>query len=141
MALTEKRKKYLSEYRKNNHEKILQYQRTYMREYFKRPEVRAKQAECMRKQHKNLKEKVYEALGGYKCTKCGYDKDVRALQIDHINGDGAKERKLYRSGSIPYYKHILETDKKNYQILCANCNAIKAYDEKERHPAGGSTGG
>ncbi len=73
-------------------------------------------------------------LLGDKCYKCGYD-DARALQVDHVNGDGAKERKEKTRARTSYlfYKDIalgLETMKK-YQLLCCNCNWIKRYENNE----------
>ena len=73
--------------------------------------------------------KMLAFLGG-KCVKCKF-KDVRALQIDHVNGGGTKESKLF-----PYigsrYKRIRQNPA-NYQLLCANCNAIKVFENEERN--------
>jgi hypothetical protein len=68
-------------------------------------------------------------LGG-KCSRCGFS-DIRALQIDHVNGGGQKEIK--KIGSYKMYQNIIENEdvRKNYQILCANCNWIKRYENKE----------
>lgn len=72
--------------------------------------------------------KIINLLGG-KCVGCGYKKDVRALQIDHINSDGKIDR-IYTGGS--YYHNIMNKLKSGrYQILCANCNAIKRIEERE----------
>jgi hypothetical protein len=57
---------------------------------------------------------------------------MRALQIDHVNGGGTKERKIY-NGQNRYaiiLKRLLENSKE-YQILCANCNWIKRYNNNE----------
>jgi hypothetical protein len=59
--------------------------------------------------------------------------DIRALQIDHVNGNGNKERKQF-NGTLPYYKYILEKIKlgsKDYQLMCSNCNNIKRFEENE----------
>jgi len=68
------------------------------------------------------------------CVSCGYNKDVRALQIDHINGGGSKERKNI-GNSAHYYLKVIESLNNNtsneYQILCANCNWIKRFENKE----------
>ena len=74
---------------------------------------------------------ILEALGG-KCSKCGFQ-DKRALQIDHINGDGARERKIgeYKGG---FEKHVLQSFLRGdnvYQLLCANCNWIKRFEKNE----------
>ena len=64
-----------------------------------------------------------------KCIKCS-NTDIRVLQIDHINGGGNKERKSFKNQLIPYYRHILKNIN-NYQLLCANCNWIKRYENEE----------
>ncbi len=75
---------------------------------------------------KRLRLKAIEALGG-KC-KCGFS-DWRALQIDHINGGGNKERK--NIGWAKLYNKIIAGTIKGYQLLCANCNFIKRHENKE----------
>ena len=67
---------------------------------------------------------------GRSCAICGFS-DVRALQIDHINGGGRRHRLLLGSGNDPrFYKDVLE-NKYKFQILCANCNQIKRVENKE----------
>jgi hypothetical protein len=67
------------------------------------------------------------ALFGSRCNRCGFD-DHRALQIDHINGGGAQERK----GISPSVFHrMVEANPERYQVLCANCNVIKRAEQKE----------
>lgn len=72
-----------------------------------------------------------KALGN-KCKRCGFI-DVRALQIDHVDGGGTKV--LRRVNSYTYYRKIAlmneEDRNKKYQCLCANCNWIKRYTNKE----------
>jgi hypothetical protein len=63
------------------------------------------------------------------CIQCGFD-DIRAIQIDHINGGGLKDFKNSTS-STEYYKNMLIHPEK-YQLLCANCNWIKRYTNNER---------
>ena len=71
---------------------------------------------------------IINILGG-KCVMCGYNADVRALQIDHINGDGKIDR-VYTGGS--YYHNIVKNlSSGRYQVLCANCNKIKASENQE----------
>jgi len=76
------------------------------------------------------REQLFDLLGR-KCVRCGFDKDIRALQFDHINGGGGKERQKYGGGFCRYYakRPILAITK--LQILCANCNWIKRYEKKE----------
>lgn len=71
------------------------------------------------------------AAFGSKCARCGYA-DVRALQIDHIAGDGYQEK----SGTGQYYRRLLrdfEQTLRRYQLLCANCNWIKREEDDVRH--------
>lgn len=66
-------------------------------------------------------------LGGC-CKSCGY-KDIRALHIDHVNGDGKAERGIRKT----IYNRIVadKTDISRYQLLCANCNWIKRLEQNE----------
>jgi len=68
---------------------------------------------------------VLDKLGN-KCVQCGFT-DLRALQIDHVNGGGKKERREINNTTIFYRKVSESTDKGEglYQLLCANCNVIK----------------
>lgn len=80
---------------------------------------------------KNLRKSVLEALGG-KCLKCGFD-DIRALQIDHVNGGGSKERKS-REYKGSFHSNVLKSflaKEDKYQLLCANCNWIKRFENNE----------
>lgn len=67
---------------------------------------------------------------GGKCARCGFT-DSRALQLDHINGGGTKEHK--RSSSYSVHKRALE-GANDLQLLCANCNWIKRYENEEVAP-------
>ena len=73
---------------------------------------------------------IFKRLGNV--CRCGIS-DVRCLQIDHINGGGVKETKEKGWG---YYKYLLKLPedilKIKYQILCANCNWIKRWDNGEQ---------
>jgi hypothetical protein len=79
---------------------------------------------------------MIEAYGG-KCICCG-ETIPEFLTIDHINNDGAKQRKEIRpnkvrngggGSGVEFYrwlrKHGYPQD--NYQLLCFNCNCAKGY--------------
>ena len=77
---------------------------------------------------RNKRLELLELIGNSKCIKCGF-KDWRALQIDHIKGGGNKDR---RDGKdFNRYLTLIKSNLKAYQVLCANCNWIKRYEEKE----------
>lgn len=73
--------------------------------------------------------KLIKLLGG-KCVRCGFT-DIRALQLDHINGGGTKLTKGKYSTIISNYLKNIEECKKEIQILCANCNWIKRHENEE----------
>ena len=82
------------------------------------------------KHYFQVRRKAALAILGDKCIKCGFD-DPRALQIDHIHGNGAKDRK---SITKVYWNAVIESvikEEDKYQLLCANCNWIKRYENKE----------
>jgi len=60
-------------------------------------------------------------------VRCGFD-DVRALQIDHVNGGGVAETK--GMSRRVFYERI-RTHRIEYQVLCANCNWIKRAERGE----------
>ena len=81
---------------------------------------------------RRFKKSAHEILGGI-CVRCGFS-DSRALQIDHINGNGSKLRKK-TSSSYELYKDVIKSvsnGENKYQLLCANCNWIKRFENKEQ---------
>ena len=65
---------------------------------------------------------------GNQCKRCGESNPV-VLQIDHINGGGRNE--LKRIGTRGVYRKVINGETGGYQILCANCNVIKKYENNE----------
>ena len=101
----------------------------YSREY--RKKHREKLYEQKAAYEARVREKLYSMLGD-KCARCGFS-DKRALQIDHINGDGYKDKLRNRSSSS-FHRRIcksIEIGENRYQILCANCNWIKREENRE----------
>jgi Zn ribbon nucleic-acid-binding protein len=84
--------------------------------------------ENIRASYQTTRLKALNRLGG-KCVRCGFS-DERALQIDHVNGGGNKERQSYK-GAAFFYHVINLTSLEEYQVLCANCNFIKRREEQE----------
>lgn len=77
--------------------------------------------------HLKNKKIVIEMYGG-KCNLCKID-NIKLLTIDHINNDGAEQRKLLKcgKGSIFYRWLIKNNFPQNIglQVLCYNCNCSK----------------
>lgn len=83
------------------------------------------------------KRAAFLALGG-KCAQCG-ETDWCVLQIDHINGDGAQERREFGS-STSYTQYWWDSESATdgflenihkYQLLCANCHVRKTKENGE----------
>ena len=65
------------------------------------------------------------------CAVIGGMKDIRALSIDHIGGGGYKHTKIVGRGSS-FYKWLKRNNyPEGFQVLCFNCNHIKAYENHE----------
>lgn len=80
-----------------------------------------------------LKREVFEKLSNPpKCAHCP-SADVRVLTVDHINDNGAQERS--KLGHDDIFRKIrdmpLEEARKEYQLLCRNCNWIKYLESKK----------
>jgi hypothetical protein len=96
------------------------------------PEGRATNREHLRKQRAKIRHAALAVLGD-KCVRCGFT-DKRALQIDHIRGGGNKERREGGKTQIQLYRWIVAnvpSAKAKFQILCANHNWIKRFENKE----------
>lgn len=83
-----------------------------------------------------LRDKIFNLLGNQCSDPYSQHKepfiDGRCLFIDHVNGNGCKDR---REGSMDKrLRRILKEIKagsKDYQLLCANCNWIKRIENCE----------
>lgn len=106
------------------------YQKQYWKNYTRRttPEFKEQVKRISIKQNREIRLSMFEILGGAYCKRCGFS-DIRALQVDHINGCGTKNRKI----GFYLLKEIKDSPHK-FQILCANCNWIKRTENGElRH--------
>lgn len=156
---TEKKKEYDKKYYINNKEKYRELMHTYYnlnkdkikkysKEYYEKVKkermpiwkIKSKKRYLKnrdsslskaREHHKKQRIEFLIKIGECKCRICGFS-DWRALQIDHVNGDGFIERKKY-GGAITRKQQtkLIEENPQNYQILCCNCNWIKKYENKE----------
>jgi hypothetical protein len=72
---------------------------------------------------------LFEIYGDH-CAHCGFE-DERALSLDHVKDNGSEERT--RLGRHGVYKRARdEYLPEEYQILCMNCQFIKAAEYRER---------
>lgn len=71
--------------------------------------------------YNSLREEIIDKYGG-KCTCCGESEEV-FLAMDHVNDDGAADRKKNGKNLYRIIKKLEFPD--TYQILCHNCNWAK----------------
>lgn len=80
--------------------------------------------------------------GAMSCARCGFDADLDALCLDHINDDGAAHRKQLNignrstvSGTTIYERLKAIGWMDGLQVLCANCNMVKELRRKRGRTA------
>ena len=79
--------------------------------------------------YRRLKDDVFNAYGGYRCSCCG-ETEPLFLTIDHVDDDGSDHRRKmspdgdYRSATGYKTYRWLENHgfPPGFQVLCANCN-------------------
>ena len=127
MATDKHRAAYVRWY-KRHPEKARKYKRELMRKY------RAANPEKYRKQSREAKKRLREAvleMYGRVCACCGFD-DVRALTLDHIQNNGAEERKLLGERGV-YRRAIKKHRPDEYRTLCMNCQFIKRVEAERQN--------
>ena len=110
------------EYKRQHHEEILAYKQKYQ-------ELNKEYLKTYNKEYSlNVKRKI---LGHYSnstltCAHCGFS-DIRALSIDHINGQGNKHVKALGIGrGAAFYSWLIKNNYPvGFQVLCMNCQWIK----------------
>lgn len=109
-----------------------EHRKKWLEEYYKRPEYKKSRKESYDKWILKLRIEVLTHYGNGKCEciNCGFS-DMRALQLDHIHGDGAEDRHNGLGGIQLYKKLRRDNYPEGYQTLCANCNWIKRHENKE----------
>ena len=71
---------------------------------------------------------TYYGKGILACVICG-EVRLACLSIDHIDNNGAEERKSRIKYGFNVYKHLKSQGfPKGYQTLCMNCQFIKAHE-------------
>jgi len=119
----EKRKIYWQRYEEKYPERVKKQRK---RQYKKR---KLRQRKYMKNYFMKIKLEVFRHYSPeLKCNKCGFS-DLRALQIDHIFGGGVTHLKKTNGRLYPWI--IKNNFPVGFQVLCANCNWIKRFENNE----------
>lgn len=79
---------------------------------------------CYTSEHRReIRRSAIQMLGGF-CACCG-ERRFEFLTLDHIENDGASERRLRTQLAIVKLILAGKTDVSKYQILCWNCNCAR----------------
>ena len=134
----ERKKIYNKEYRLKNLDRLRKQDRNYywgnldkIRMY--RRKNTAKIALTRKRYKLRIKQAVLEHYSAKKipvCEGCG-EAGIHLLTIDHINENGAEERRrLGKKGGVEFYVWLVKNNfPAGYQVLCYNCNWLKRYKE------------
>lgn len=105
--------------------------------------IRRANGEMRNVQAANLARKVMALLlvsGDVKCVKCD-ERDIRVLVLNHINGDGHKEkRRTGGNNAAPLYIDIVagRRETAGLEVMCHNCNVLHEYTLGRRRLPKGS---
>lgn len=147
----QKKKKYFNEYYFKNKQRIQLRNKLKYKEKRNSPEKSAidtqKRTETTKRWRERNKEKVKQIrkqqydkrkrkaylqvskTGKISCNYCGCD-EINFLEINHLNGGGAKEHR--ESGKVATVDRILtgKRDTKDLNLLCRVCNALEYLKSK-----------
>lgn len=108
------------------------------KKYYQTSHGKTVRARIQRNFRQRIKKEVliHYSNGKLECANCNF-KDMRALCLDHIANDGAKQREKLFGGKRKGSPHgLFRWLKKNnfppgFQVLCANCNLIKEFERNK----------
>lgn len=113
-------------------------EQAYMREYMRlrrgSPEYKARERWRQLQAYRQLKSELlrYYSKGAMCCAACGFA-DMRALCLDHMADDGSVQRRQSGKQGITWFLELkAQGFPEGLQVLCANCNVIKASMAAER---------
>ena len=89
--------------------------------------LRAAESEKTKRAQAVCRDQVFTAYGGYRCNCCG-ENEPMFLSIDHVDNNGAQERKSgqYSGSGYSFYRWLRKTGfPPGYQVLCMNCQVGK----------------
>jgi len=123
-----KLQKYKREYYQKNKETIKKslhkYYLTHKAELYKKEKYKTEEL------RKAVLEKYGNRCNNLNCPIPMNKLNVKALQIDHVHGNGKKDRHK-KHCYIGFLREVLMDEEGNYQTLCPYCNWIKRMENHE----------
>lgn len=86
---------------------------------------------AIRNRYLQLKQMAFDMYGGAKCACCG-ETIFKFLTLDHINNDGAAQRKKLRQNIYQWLK--ANSYPPGFRVLCYNCNCGRAHTKEKECP-------
>lgn len=77
--------------------------------------------------HRERKLRLLALAGGAKCSNCGYDRSIVALDFDHID-PAAKTFPISQNLAVAKWERLVAEVEK-CRVLCANCHRIHTFEE------------
>lgn len=119
------------EYYLKNKDRLLAQSKKWILENKEKRSIIAKRWEIshpeVRRRHNGKARKIVLSHYGNKCTCCG-EETPEFLCIDHVNNDGAEQRKKYGLQGNNFYRWVIKKNfPKDLQVLCHNCNMAKSF--------------
>lgn len=113
----EESKKYYEKNKISRIKKSIEYYKNNKQVIEKRNKERAREV--------RLKVLIHYGKGRAACVECGYN-IFDALDLDHINNNGAENRPKYGYSWGTFWRSLIKNNfPKGYQTLCRNCNWLK----------------
>ena len=129
----ERQRRRMREWRAANREKAREQSREWRNRKLAKAspeeEERIRQAERdkTKRNQDRVRREVFDAYGGFVCACCG-ETEPKFLSIDHINNNGAEQRRNrdYGSSGTAFYLWLRKNAfPEGYQVLCMNCQVGK----------------
>lgn len=138
----ERQRKQMREHHRENREAIRQKSRAYYHAHRDESLAISRRYRESHKSHLGEYRMLYNAKikkeviahysnGTMQCARCAFS-DIRALQLDHIKGDGKEDRKDSHKRGNAFYVWLRRNNyPEGLQVLCVNCNMIKKSENNE----------
>jgi hypothetical protein len=97
------------------------------RKFMENPIKRERKYTQAREIKREIKNKLFEILGGRKCVDCNEERE-EVLQFDHIKNNGYEDRKKFYKHPETMRKFYVENPelaKQTFKVRCGNCNLLK----------------